>query len=228
MEERVTPMSSSMQQDAAQGRPSRAIQRLEIGAAILPALATVATAWSSYQAARWNAESAVTAARANALKIESAKAESRGNTFGSIDVTAFTGWVDAYATDNAELTEFYENRFRDEFQPAFEAWLATDPFNDASAPSTPFQMPEYVRADIVEAEELKAQSDAFVEDALENAKRATNYILCVVLFAAALFFAGLTTRFSSPGPRRAVLACGLLVFIGALVWMVTFPVSVDI
>ena len=39
----------------------------------------------------------------------------------------FIQWVDAFATDEEELADFYERRFREEFRPAFEAWVATKP-----------------------------------------------------------------------------------------------------
>jgi hypothetical protein len=32
------------------------------------------------------------------------------------------------------------SRFRDEFKPAFAAWLAKKPFTNPSAPETPFAM----------------------------------------------------------------------------------------
>jgi hypothetical protein len=206
-------------------RTRSAIERLEVVAAILLAAATVATAWSSYQATRWSGEQAKESARANNLRIESTRAEGRSNTLGSIDVSTFTEWVNARATGDAELMSFYETRFRAEFKPAFNAWIATDPFGNANAPETPFQMSEYVRADALAAAQLSAGADLSVGRALEYMQHASNYVLCVVLFAAALFFAGLSTRFSLPWARRAVLIVGTLVFIATFAWLATFPVS---
>jgi hypothetical protein len=219
-------MTSTQQQQDAKERTT--LRRFEIAATILLALATVATAWSSYQATRWNGESSKAAGRANALRIESAKAADRGNTFGEIDVITFTQWIDAFATNNATLTEFYETRFRTEFQPAFDAWLANDPFNNSDAPLTPFQMEEYVRADIVESERLAEGGEEAAANSREYIQRASNYILGVVLFAAALFFAGLSTRFTSPPARIAVLALGSIVFICTVIWLVTLPVTVSV
>ena len=41
----------------------------------------------------------------------------------------FFQWVNATATGDAELADFYTDRFRPEFRPAFDAWLATDPLD---------------------------------------------------------------------------------------------------
>lgn len=49
--------------------------------------------------------------------------------------------------------------------------------------------------------------------------------MCVVLFATALFFAGISTRLRSEGSRTVVLVMGWLAFLGALGWMATFPIN---
>jgi hypothetical protein len=118
------------------------LARLELLATVLLALATVATAWSSYQASRWNAEQAKAAARANALRISSAKADALANAQTEIDVATFTAWADAYAHHDGQLASFYRQRVRLEFKPALDAWIATRPLHNPRAPRTPFAMPQ--------------------------------------------------------------------------------------
>ena len=72
---------------------------MELVATVLLAVATVATAWSGYQSTRWNGEQAKAGARANALRIESAKAAGLANSQTEIDVATFTQWVNAYAQE---------------------------------------------------------------------------------------------------------------------------------
>jgi hypothetical protein len=211
-----------------ESRRSAALRRFEILATVLLALATVGTAWSSYQASRWNGEQAKASARANALRIESAKLAGSSNAFAEIDVITFTQWVEGYVTGNTELTEFYETRFRAEFQPAFQAWLALNPLENEDAPTSPFQMPEYVRADQVKSEEVSAQAEVAAAQSRSYIQRSSNYILGVVLFAAALFFAGLSTRFTSQSARIAVLVIGTAVFATAVIWLLTLPVTIDV
>jgi hypothetical protein len=59
-------------------------------------------------------------------------------------------------------------------------------------------------------------------------QRADDYSLTVVLFAAALFFAGISTRLRSPTSRMVVLGLGYVLFLGSLVWIATFPVSLSV
>ena len=123
---------------------------------------------------------------------------------------------------------FYEQRFRDEFQPAFRAWLRTDPFDDPSAPPSPFAMDEYRLAATQQADELSATAEASAELARTNIQRATNYVLGVVLFATSLFFAGISTKLNSTRLRGVILGVGCVVFVSAASWIATFPISLSI
>jgi hypothetical protein len=51
-------------------------------------------------------------------------------------------------------------------------------------------------------------------------------MLAVVLFASALFFAGISTKLHTDSARRAVLGLGWLVFLGTAIWLATLPVQV--
>ena len=100
-------------------------RRLEIVATLLLALAAVATAWSSYQAARWQGEQARSFAVRTRRGSSRPRASGLANRQVQIDVATFIQWVDAYAHDDARLASFYRKRFRPEFARAVNAWIAT-------------------------------------------------------------------------------------------------------
>jgi hypothetical protein len=201
---------------------------VEIGATVLLAFAAVATAWSSYQATRWNGEQAKTSGSVNKTRIEAARASDLANAQQQVDVATFMQWVDSYARGETELVNFYRERFREEFRPAFNAWIATKPLKTEGAPLTPFAMPQYRLAAEAEAERLDLSAEELSAQVRRNIQRASNYVLGVVLFAVALFFAGMSTKLTAPGLRKAMLAVGSLLFLGTVVWMATFPVSVAV
>ena len=207
-------------------RPGRDVA--EIFATVLLSLAAVATAWSSYQAARWNGEQAKTASRVNHVRIDAARAQGLAEAQKQVDVATFIQWVDASAHHDEELTDFYEERFRDEFKPAFQAWLDTDPLVTTDAPSTPFVMEEYKLEAEAQARELDAEEQVLAAQVRRNIQRSTNYMLGVVLFAVALFFAGMSTKLKGRGARTTLLVMGFLVFLGTAVWIATSPISVAI
>jgi len=201
---------------------------VELVATVLLAVATVATAWSGYQSTRWNGEQAKAGARANALRIDSSKAASLANSQTEIDVATFTQWVNAYAQDQTELADFYFRRFREEFRPAVDAWVATRPLQNPEAPLTPFAMPQYTVAARADADRLDAAAELSAAEARRDIQRASNYVLGVVLFASALFFAGMSTKLTSPRLRVVMLVIGCAVFVGTALWIATSPVSLSV
>lgn len=207
---------------------TRRSERLEVLATILLAFATVATAWSGYQASRWNGEQAMAFSRASALRIESSKADALANAQTQVDVATFTQWVDAVARDEVELATFYSRRFREEFKPAVDAWYATQPLSNEDAPLTPFAMPEYKLEAREEAAQLEGEAEGLSAIGRANVQRATNYVLGVVLFAAALFFAGMSTKLGSARLQGVLLGFGVVVFVTTVAWIATFPISFSI
>ena len=104
------PRRRVSEEQAAPAERSTHSDVVEIVATVLLALAAVATAWSSYQAARWNGHQAETASRNNAVRIQAARAESEAEAETEVDVALFIQWVDATAAEDDELASFYESR----------------------------------------------------------------------------------------------------------------------
>jgi hypothetical protein len=213
---------------AAQENKRSALVFFEVGATVLLALATVATAWSGYQATRWGQETTKAQSGSNASRILAARADDLANTQSQIDVATFSSWVDAYARNETFLADFYYARFRAEFRPAVEAWIATQPLRNPDAPLTPFAMPEYVLAAREEAQRQDEITEVKSAEVRRNIQRQSNYVLGVVLFATALFFAGMSTRVSTRALRLTILGLGVALFVGTVVWIATFPVSVSL
>jgi hypothetical protein len=89
-------------------------------------------------------------------------------------------------------------------------------------------MPQYKLVATAQADRLEAQAADASQRVGRFIQRADNYSLAVVLFAASLFFAGISTRLHSPTPRMAVLGLGFALFLGSSIWIATFPVSVSV
>jgi hypothetical protein len=191
-------------------------------------VAAVATAWASYQSARWHGEQARAQSASIAARVESTRAANVANRQGQIDVALFTQWVDAYARNETELAAFYDKRFRPEFKPAFDAWVATKPRKNPSAPLSPFAMPQYKLAANATSDRLEVKAAAASQRAGSFIQRADDYSLAVVLFASSLFFAGISTRLRSSSTRMVILGLGCALFLGSVIWIATFPVSLSV
>ncbi|HTN78187.1 MAG TPA: hypothetical protein VMK16_00830 [Acidimicrobiales bacterium] len=202
---------------------SRRSTRVETLATILLAVAAVATAWATYQSAQWRGEQAVHGAKSTAARIESSTASTHAGQLAQIDVATFTQWIDATEAGKTQLADFYRARFRDEFKPAFDAWLATQPLSNPNAPSTPFAMTDYQLAENKEADRLDSVALAESAEAATAIDRSDDYMLAVVLFAASLFFAGISTKLQTLRHREVLLGLGALLFLGTFVWIAIAP-----
>jgi hypothetical protein len=204
--------------------PARS-RMLEVASAVLLALATVGTAWSAYQSRQWTGEQSQGYSHATAARIAENRVSALANRNVQIDVATFVQWVDASKRGDTELAAFYRSRFRDEFKPAFAAWLASRPLTNPGAAPTPFAMPEYRLKANAAAEALEAKAAADSEQAKSANETADDYMLAVVLFASSLFFAGISVKFGSDSVRVALLGIGGVVFVATVIWLATLNVK---
>jgi hypothetical protein len=200
---------------------------IELMAALLLALATIASAWSAYQATRWGGVQSNSYSSASALRSESIRASNTALAQREVDVSVFVAWLQAVANEQPVLQQFYEARFRAEFKPAFEAWRSTVPQGQVPDGS-PFSRPEYVLAEQQKADDLQQRA----EDASATARAANqtgdNFILIAVLMASVLFFAGFGTKFQQQAVRRLMIGIASIVFVLGLAAIVSLPQNVGI
>jgi hypothetical protein len=197
----------------------------EVIATLVLALATLATAWSGYQSARWGGEQSTKYSQAGALRTESTRASTRSGQLVQIDVGLFTNWINAFAAEDEVLTEFYENRFSPELTVAFDAWLATDPRNNPDAPKSPFSMPEYKARYADEAEQLELEAAATFDEGRDANQTSDDYILNTVTLASVLFLAGVQSRIKSIPARMVILILGSAILAYGLFTIATTPVA---
>ena len=200
---------------------------VELAATVLLAFAAVATAWSSYQATRWNGEQAKTSGRVNKTRIEAARAAGLANAQQQVDVATFMQWVDSYARGETKLVTSTATASGRSSSPRSRPGSrrsrsrprrAADALRDAGVPAGGQGRGRAARPD----------GRGVAAEVRRDIQRSTNYVLGVVLFAVALFFAGMSTKLTAPGLRKTMLVVGCAVFLGTVVWIATFPVSVSI
>jgi hypothetical protein len=205
-------------------REERLDRWTEIVLAIMLGLVTVATAWSGYQSARWGGVQSTLYSQAGALRTESTRASTQAGQLSQIDIGLFADWINAYAQDNQPLADFYRARFRDEFKPAFEAWLATDPVNNPDAPPSPFAMPEYQVSVAVEADRLEEEASRTFDEGRAANQQSDDYILNAVILASVLFLSGIASRFDWLPVRIAIVVAALALLAIGVFNLLTYPI----
>ena len=202
---------------------SRRREISEIVEVVILAIVAVATAWSGYQAARWDGRNAFLYGTSTELWVQANEAATLGGQQRLLDVTTFNTWIEARELGQVEVADLYVERFSPEFRVAFDAWLATRPFSNPDAPPGPSFMPEY-------RNELIERSDTLHERAAETFRAGTearetedDYIRLTVLFATVLFLIAVSQRFTYRTVRLAATSLAAVLMIIALIGVIALP-----
>ncbi len=206
--------------------PSETKRRwFEPASAILMALATLGTAWCSYQSSKWNGQSSTFATKAARSNQQAAVLHLEGNQVTALQAKMFTEFMDGRMSGNEKLAQFYLDRFPPELRKAYDAWLTEKPFENPRADPHPF-VPNLYQPRFLE-DARQANADASRNDA--EGKRASavaaHYLSNTVLFAAVLFFAGTSARFDHRYVRQSSLFFAIAAFLFAAVRMLMLPMA---
>lgn len=191
---------------------SRSVEILEIVEAIVLALVAVTTAWSGYQAARWDGQQDRLYQRSTKLRVEASGLEIRGGQERVYDALTFGDWLRANANGQPKVAKLFERRFRPEYRSAFDAWMKTNPMNNPEAPPGPMMMPEYHNAKSDQAVKLNDRASEFFEQGTRARETSDAYIRVTVLLATVLLLTAISQRFRTESVRigLAVLAALLV------------------
>jgi hypothetical protein len=195
----------------------------EIVEIVILAIVAVATAWSGYQAARWDGRQAFLYGESSRIRIEASEAATLGGQQRLQDISTFNTWIVAHAQGEHRVADLYVERFSPEYKVAFDAWLATNPFSNPDAPPGPSFMPEYHNEQTEQAAELNAEASKAFDEGTEARETADRYVRQTVLFATVLFMVAVSQRFTYRAVRRTAtgLAAALMFF--ALLGEITLP-----
>jgi hypothetical protein len=195
----------------------------ELVAVVLLSVTTILTAWSGFQSSKWGGEMSISFSQASSARIAAARADGDANRRITVQVGLFTQWLQAAADDDDALMRFLVARFPEPLATTFPLWLDTDPWTDPNSPSSPFVMPEYQVPEALAAEEFDATADAKFAAALEANAQGDRYTLLTVAFASVLFFSAISGRMRSRRSQWALLGVGLVVFVAAASFLISFP-----
>jgi hypothetical protein len=185
----------------------------EVFEAIALGLVAVATAWSGYQAARWDGRQAFLYGHSSTIRIEADEQLTLGGQQRLLDVSTFNTWIQAESRGDSELADLYVRRFSPEYRVAFDAWLATNPFENENAPAGPSFMPEYENSLLEEGAALNDRATVVFDQGTEARDTSEQYVRLTVLLATVLFLIALSQRFKVRGVRIGLLVVAVGLFL---------------
>jgi hypothetical protein len=190
---------------------------------LLLSLATLGIAWSGYQAAKWSGLQARRYTQASTARSLANRASTLASQDRTQDLLNFNRWLEVTTDGNTELAALYERRFRDEFRPAFETWLADDPLHNVDAIPSPLREKNYVLSNAVKADKLERLGDVRFEQGKEATENSDDYVFVTVFFAVVLFFAGISLRFAWLPMRILIMAMGAVLIVYGAARLGTLP-----
>lgn len=189
---------------------------LEIVEALVLATVAVATAWSGYQSALWSSLRSVQYGESSKLRVAAEADTALAADQRLHDALTFNEWIRARSSGNLKLARLFEDRFRDEFRVAYDAWMKLDPLNRPGGPPSPTFMPEYKNKLAAQAASKNGQASAMFDKGTRAQHRADGYVRITVYLATVLLLTALGQRFRF----RVVRFCILIIAIGLLAFAV--------
>jgi len=195
----------------------------DFAAALLLAVAALATAWSSYQASIWSGIEAAEYTYSSVLRDKEAAARNEVDRRRMLDVMLFTQWLEASTYRRDTLARFFELHFRPEFRPSFERWRQNA--TTANLTATPFDGLDYRQR----TEGNIAHYDSASWHALKVARQANgvsdNYVFVTVILASVLFFAGAVRPLVDLRLRKTTVVIAGVLLVWAVIRLVRTPVA---
>ena len=178
---------------------------LEMLAVLLLGIGSVATAWCGFQASHWMGEEAKQSRNAGIARTRESQLFGLGTQKFAYDATMTTQYAQAVSSGDVKVQKFLrDNLVRPEFLPVLDEWEAR--IAAGSPPGNLFDNTKYTNSLFVESRAAAAEGDAALALAEEASQNGDDYLLMTLLTATVLFFAGVTTSFSSRPARLALLS----------------------
>src|SRR5213596_1544931 len=191
--------------------------------ALLMALATLSTAWCSYQSAAWTRKSNRLMNEFNALERRAGLQTVQGMQQVTIHTAMFMQMLAAQQAGNEKLVNFYVERFPPDVRKAYDAWLAQRPFENPNANPHPFVPRLYEPRGTREAADATAKAASTLKTARSAGNISGQYLANTVLFATVLFFASASGKFEQQRVRSVAFGFAVAVFLFALVRTAMLP-----
>lgn len=191
--------------------------------ALLMALATLGTAWCSYQSAAFTRKANRLMNDYNALERRAGVLTLQGMQSATIHTAMFMQMLAAQQAGDVKLAKFYAERFPPDVRKAYDAWLAQKPFENPQADPHPFVPNLYELRGTREAAEASAKAATSLQESRNAGSVSGQYLANTVLFATVLFFANASGKFEQRRVRVVAFAFAAGAFAFTAIRMAMLP-----
>ena len=197
----------------------------EPATAIVLAVASLSSAWCSYQNSCWSGESSELETKAERFEQTAFELNLLAQQTEAMQLQAVIDAVDAQMEGDQKRADFYTRRFEGELKAAYDKWIALKPFENGDAPMHPLVPALYTPQHHAEIKDLLAKETAAEISANACGDAASAYLSNTVILASVMFFAGTVSTFKQPHVRWSALTFALVVFCYAMIRILMLPVA---
>lgn len=198
----------------------RTTRLVEILSTVLLSLATVASAWSAYEAARWGGVQASEFADAGAARIEAATRKLEGAEQAAFDSQMYADHRDALRRGDLRGARLIADlHFRPEVRRALARWRS----DGAEGPPPITAAGGWEPTALRRGRSLDRTADLARAAAADANQDSDNYVLTTVLFAMVLFFAGMSGKFSGRSQQLLMLGIASSLFAAGIYILTRLP-----
>jgi hypothetical protein len=201
----------------------RKAEVLEILEVLVLALVAISTAWSGYQAARWDGHQALLYGTASRDRFQADAAATLGGQQLAADSSMFTAWLQADAAGDPALKRVLVRRFTPDYRVAFRDWLRTDPERNSKAPPGPGYMPSFRNPSLEQAKQLNARAAVTFDHGTTAGETGEVYVRNTVLLASVLFLIAIAQRLKVRAVWLGASAVGWALLAYTLVSLIRLP-----
>ena len=191
--------------------------------AFVMALATLGTAWCSYESAAWTRRANRLLNDYNSLERRAGVLTLQGMQTATIHTAMFMEFLAAQQAGNEKLASFYLERFPPDLRKAYDAWIAQKPYENPRADLHPFVPNLYELRGAREATAATNSASEKLDASRAAGSRSGGYLSNTVLFATVLFFANAASKFEQRRVRIVAFLFALTVFAFAAVRVAMLP-----
>jgi hypothetical protein len=197
--------------------------RLELALAIILSLATLSSTWCAYQANSWGSVGSSSQAAAETADRKAAEDTIVGLQLRTFDGLELVDYWTALRQKDTETSNAISVRMRPQLRAALKASLAAGVLTNPEV-AGPFQRPEYVLTEEVDARRLRDDASKLHVKAVSAGLAGGHYVMLTLMFASVLFFGGITGTFTARGVRTGLACVALAVFVITISLLIGLPV----
>jgi len=216
-------VASQLGERPPKGSDERRAEIVEIVEVFVLAFVAVATAFSGFQAAKWDSLSSRDYAVSARYRVDAERASLTSNGQLNYNSDLLGDWLLLTSLGDARKAAILVRRFTPNYRVAFYAWLKTRPETNPKAPPGPRFVRQYRDPLMAQAAAFDARADEAYATAVEDRDTSDRFVRLTVILAAVLFLVAIGQRFRVRRARLAVLGVAAVFLVYSIVLLATYP-----